>query len=776
MRLQHIALTWFRGAADRVALDAQGKSTLVYGPNGAGKSSFVDGVEYMVSGGKIGHLSNEYSGRRLENSIINTQMPERMQAGIDLQFVNGTTSSAAIRSTGAVTYSGMDALKGWQRERVILRQDEVSAFVQADKAEKYSSILPLIGLGPLETVATNIRSLGRRLAGEAGVQRDRGALAELETKWKEAGITTAEAGVRAKACHSRYLPDETIPETLDATVAALRPVIDARIKSASAETRQHLLLATIRDLGLVGLLSSAVSATEATSRLVEPLLSERLAVLTAAEAFVKKVDGTAAITCPSCGQDVEPATFRSHVESEKKRLEGALAAFAARQRSVMALLDGIQSLNSNLRSDDLRGWTLAEDQNAVRDSINELVALDIAVLRLNPGKADLSRLSETLPQLITHVRNGTSTAPPEANDLLSASKLIDAVAAHPRIRQLRARLKKVDDLVAFLNELEVQVREEIRFRTEGVISGISDHIRRMWNMLHPFSHIDEVRLYQPADTAKAIDIELNFHGRRQPSPRLSLSEGDRHSLGLCVFLSLAKESGGDMPLLLDDIVTSLDREHRSNVADLLLAEFSDRQVILFTHEYEWFVELKQRLPGRWLFKTLLPFDVPATGIRWSGAPHGFASARVLLDIDPKSAANSARGLMDLHMAFIAERLGLPVPFLRGARNDLRNALDLLERFISRAPTQLRRQMEGEQHKPWDGPVAAARELKVLLVPWGNAGSHGRYLTRPEAERLIENCEIFIGSLSCTDCDTHVSHASVDDRHYRCDCDRLRWKM
>jgi energy-coupling factor transporter ATP-binding protein EcfA2 len=777
VRLKHIALTWFRGAAEHVALETQGKSVVVYGPNGAGKSSFVDGVEYLVSGGKIGHLSNEYSGRRLENSIINTQMPERMQAGIELQFADNTTVSAAIRSTGAVTYSGAVALRGWQRERVILRQDEVSAFVQADKAEKYSSILPLIGLGPLELVATNIRSLRRRIASEFGVQRDRGALAELERKWNEAGISTTEAGVLVKALHSRFLPETEMPERLDSTVAALRPVIEARIRSASVETRQHMLLATTRDLDLHGLLSAAVSATEITSILIEPLLSERLAVLIAAEAFVTKVDGTASVTCPSCGQSVEPAAFRFHVETEKKRLEGALAAFAARERTLTALLDGLQSLHTALGSDDLREWNATEARNAVRDNIRLLFSFDIAAVRSRSDNIDLGKLSEILPPVIDHIRQATSTAPPEAKDLLAASKLIDAVAAHPRIRQLRTRLEKVDGLLAFLDELEGQVRDEIRLRTEGVISGISIHIQRMWNRLHPAYRVDGIRLYQPVDTAKAIDIELSFYGRTQASPRLSLSEGDRHSLGLCLFLSLAKEGGGDRPLLLDDIVTSLDREHRSNVADLLVAEFSDRQVLLFTHEDEWFIELKHRLPaGQWQFKTLLPFDAPVTGIRWSGAPHGFANARVLLDIDPKSAANSVRGLMDLHMALVAERLELPVPFLRGARNDRRNALELLERFISRSPTQLRRRVDGGQHLPWDGPIAAARDLKSLLTPWGNAGSHGRYLTRSEAERLIDACETFLASLSCTECETHISHANVADRHQRCDCDRLRWKI
>jgi chromosome segregation ATPase len=72
MRIKAISLSWFRGAAAEATLDTRAKSVVVYGPNGSGKSSFVDAVEYVLEGGRIGHLSHEYSGRKQEKGIINT--------------------------------------------------------------------------------------------------------------------------------------------------------------------------------------------------------------------------------------------------------------------------------------------------------------------------------------------------------------------------------------------------------------------------------------------------------------------------------------------------------------------------------------------------------------------------------------------------------------------------------------------------------------------------------------------------------------------------------
>lgn len=76
MRIEAIEISWFRGAADPVALDLKSKSVLVYGENGSGKSSFIDAVEYALRDGKIGHLSHEYSGKHQEKGIVNTHIPE----------------------------------------------------------------------------------------------------------------------------------------------------------------------------------------------------------------------------------------------------------------------------------------------------------------------------------------------------------------------------------------------------------------------------------------------------------------------------------------------------------------------------------------------------------------------------------------------------------------------------------------------------------------------------------------------------------------------------
>ena len=188
-------------------------------------------------------------------------------------------------------------------------------------------------------------------------------------------------------------------------------------------------------------------------------------------------------------------------------------------------------------------------------------------------------------------------------------------------------------------------------------------------------------LYLPGNADKAIDIGLKFFGVEQDSPRLTLSEGYRNSLGLCIFLAMAKRDvNKDRPIFLDDIVISLDRSHRGMIVDLLEKEFSDRQVILLTHDREWFAELRLQLrDSSWTFKALMPYEKPEIGIRLSERTSTFDDARALLTTEPDAAGNRARKIMDIELALRSEKLKIRLPYLHREKNDHRTAHDFLQR-------------------------------------------------------------------------------------------------
>ena len=325
--------------------------------------------------------------------------------------------------------------------------------------------------------------------------------------------------------------------------------------------------------------------------------------------------------------------------------------------------------------------------------------------------------------------------------------------------------------------LEKGVRDEIRLRSKKVIEEISGDIQAMWAVLHPGEPIENIRLYVPKEADKAIDIKLNFHGIDQDTPRLTLSEGYRNSLGICIFLAMAKrEAEKNRPLFLDDVIVSLDRNHRGMIVDLLQKDFSQRQVVILTHDRDWYTELRQQLDGKnWLFKTLLPYQSPEVGIRWSHKTATFDDARAQLKERPDSAGNDARKIMDIELALIAERLQIRMPFLRAENNDKRGAHDFLDRLIADGKSCYQQRVDKE-HGPHKGAIEALDQANRLLVSWANRASHTFDVVSKEAERLIGVCEKALESLKCATCGKGVWFAVAEGSEWvQCQCGHIRWR-
>ena len=116
--------------------------------------------------------------------------------------------------------------------------------------------------------------------------------------------------------------------------------------------------------------------------------------------------------------------------------------------------------------------------------------------------------------------------------------------------------------------------------------------------------------------AGGLKLAIQFLGLADScDPRAFLSEGHLDSLGLCLFLATVRTFNppGTM-LVLDDVLTSTDKEHRHRVAELLFEEFGDFQLVLTTHDEHWFgiLQTKAQAYGdqdKWLFKKIARWTV-----------------------------------------------------------------------------------------------------------------------------------------------------------------------
>lgn len=780
MRIDSIALSWFRGAADEVALDTGCKSIVVYGENGSGKSSFVDAIEYILRNGKVGHLSHEYSGKRQEKGLPNTHTPEDETCALRVTLQDKSELGFEIQADGRSTRvaKGTPSLESWDYRRTVLRQHEVADFIHDTKSGKYSALLPLLGLHPLELTANNLRDLAKSLDDEARLTSNRMALASHAARRKEAfGADTDEAiGEKIERLHATYCPDRAATTDPIARCKELANALQARIDSSEADLRQHIALQDVAAPTFASHLRSVRAANAKLAAEADPLIREQVGVLETARVYTGRIGPQDEVACPACGRAIEVARLRAHVESEHARLEAIILTAAERTSAIESLAQAATALRAALGKPDLKVWRASIEAGPNAKLVASVADFDVDGLRANCTEKHLRTIEQDLVPLVALAVTASKSAPAVATQLASDKRLGEAAGEVFATRTTILAVDRAQGLVNFINSLERGVRQEILARTKQVIDSISSDVRKMWAILHPAKPIEDVRFYVPGDGDRAIEIKLKFHGVEQDSPRLTLSEGYRNGLGLCIFLAMAKrEAESDRAVLLDDVVVSLDRNHRGMVVDLLDQEFGQRQVLLLTHDRDWYIELRHRLdPKRWTFKTLLPYDTPALGIRWSRHTTTFDDARAHLPTRPDSAANDVRKIMDSELANIAERLSLRLPYLRAEKNDKRTYSEFLERLIADGDKSFKRKVDGAWVSYPDA-VANLKEASRLLVTTGNKGSHTTDVVPVEAIKLIDTCEQALERFTCSSCQKRVwSLVSSNSAWMQCECGELRW--
>jgi hypothetical protein len=686
-----------------------------------------------------------------------------------------------IQRNGVFTRNGGEtaSINTWEYQRTVLRQDELSIFIRNTKGDKYSALLPLLGLHQMEVAAENLHQLAKAIEQQSKLNEMKNSLDEIKKFRKEKfGSATGDQIVKKiEALHTKYCEYTGTPKDPLSQCDEIETVLKKQINGFSVEQKKHLVLQEISESELKENIKEVRAKSLRLAGEVEPLIAEKLEVLEAAESFYSKIEDEKQITCPACGRRISTEDFKTHVMNEKDRLQETIEAFDGFKKSRESLCDTIKTIKKNLKKGDLKPWRDDMAKKPITANIDYIDELNAEGLRTSCKEEDLKAIEDNVVPIIQAASLSAKKGPTEVSQLSSDKETIESCKTLAVGKKKAKMVGKMDDLIASLNQIEKEIRLNIRLRSKQVIQEISSDIQRMWSILHPGEKIQDINLYLPEDADKAIDIGLKFFDVEQDSPRLTLSEGHRNSLGLCIFLAMAKrEEDKDRPLILDDVVVSFDRGHRGMIVELLEKEFAGRQIIIMTHDREWHSELRQRLDGAsWIFKALRPYEKPDIGIRLSEKEFSFDDARAFLETAPDSAGNTARKIMDIELSLHAEKMKIKLPYLHRERNDRRMAHEFLMQIISDSEKCFKK-CENGNPLPYTEAIEAFREADILILSWGNKASHSFDLVQNEAKKLIESCEKALEFFKCPKCGKPI-HKLEDTsaKLVQCQCGYIQWR-
>lgn len=624
-----VKLEHFRGLPNS-KFDLSGKSFVILGSNGKGKSGLVDGIEFLFSG-QVGRFVGTGTG-----SINHDDAVQHIQhGGVPTVSVSLTPSKAAISrklGTDDATFCTRPNGKTYLEEHpgvsaFILRRAKILEFINDLASDRYKKFVQLLGITELDALQGAFVTAEKEGSAAAKSAIDAyklklAAFDDVDSKFVPKKIDDILLRI------SRLIAEmglERIDDWAGAS-AALEKLKEKRPEANKAKIDALSTAAVVLEMLLTSTLEIELEQLAATSKLLKEVSA---GTVDAPKSGI--IDGGLAylvahpneITCPLCelplvgsAHDLvvrlterssalrelkEAQTARNNALVKVKTSLGEIIATVTRDlvHSELIASEAVDSLNFSLVNAEALLETL---QNTSSDmtmpdilkSLGELrtaCLLDLKVKKEALVAPDSSRL-ESVISLVERA-------------IASSDSIVEAASDATRTSEVARRAKSANS--AFKKSREVAI--------ENVFTRIAGTVLSFYRKLHDCEEQHEKSEctgleLKPDSRAASGGVKLAIQFLEVPDskdPRAFLSEGHLDSLGLCIFLATVKifNPPGSM-LVLDDVLTSIDKDHRHRVGELLLDDFHQYQVVLTTHDEYWFDLLKslsraRGVQGRWGF-------------------------------------------------------------------------------------------------------------------------------------------------------------------------------
>ncbi|MFN0072129.1 MAG: AAA family ATPase [Chloroflexota bacterium] len=579
MRIRKLAMRGFRGATSTVEIpfDPEHAVTLLYGENGTGKSTIVDAFDFICNQ-NFGSLEN-YSlgaGETARKHITSLgSAPESLK--LRLTADDGQYWTASLGRRGPL----VDPEEGCPDAHILRRRD-VTNVIEAPPSKRYEALKDYLTLPGIEksedTLRAAIRGLDRQY--EADAQSLAQALDTLRQLWQAEGQPGASAQDWAMAQAGQdltelqaALDEMTAIETAFRSAVEARELLDRALASFQASAEAH---------GNARQLQRQVSAqTQQAAELLE--------LLRDAEAFVTAWRSIR--TCPVCEQGIgsEPLQARlqqriAHASELMTAIDTANAAETSLTRSSAVL--------------DTARLTLCERARALlrRIRVSRLdqvlatpVQWDAYMTLAREGEATETAEAEARVALDTLAAlHKALTARREAGQRSVAQHTAIRVSAE-RVDALQDRVEQQRLLLNRLRAIMATVSTARKRYAEDILDTVAEDVGQLYARIHPDEPLGRVHFALKRQASSSIELDAGFQDRDDLPPQAYYSESHLDTLGICVFLALARRFKTDRSIvILDDVVTSVDGPHVDRFMAMLQSQAQDfNQLIITTHEHTW---------------------------------------------------------------------------------------------------------------------------------------------------------------------------------------------
>lgn len=598
----------------------KGENIVVFGPNGTGKSAIVDAVDFLLSG-KISRLSGKGSGclylnqhgchvdsrDALKDTVVSADIEiDGKKVSIERSINRPSSLKINPKSEKELIESYLQVASLGQH---VLSRREIVRYITAEPSERAKDIQNLLDLNEIEKLRSALVS----------VQTD----AKNEYKYKQSNLEVAKKNVinllsipsfTQDACLKKINELRTLLQGNPLKEIDLSKFKDGLAKKFGEPDGKILTKAeienNIKDVKDFSKKEEEFERNESELKiqLGEVLKDEKLKQYSLYkrlfEAGISLVDDRN--ICPLCGREWTEGNLKEVLELRKKEAE------IAKDKQ-----DKIDELSSAIKTQ------IELLKNNVSILLNATKQLKISTIEQNEDREYLELLDNWSATMINPLESYENKKWPEVSlkdvftSKLLKEKLMPALeeALQKEGGQSSKELEAWDTLTKLevnwrsLQEASIAEESAVLFKKRAdacidyfekarnsVLDGIYDNVKGSFDKYYKEVHSSDEDDFTSklSHEGASLNFEVDFYGRGMFPPHALHSEGHQDSMGLCLFFALNEYLTKDAikVIILDDVVMSIDRNHRKDICKLLKNFFPDKQFLITTHDTAWAKQLQ----------------------------------------------------------------------------------------------------------------------------------------------------------------------------------------
>ena len=597
MKLQRLQINAFRGATKPLTIefDSQKPITMVFGENGNGKSSISDALICLCTD-SIGSLTDKSS---VDKKFLRSLNSTTEDVSISLQTTTGVFK-AQLNSNG--TTFTKTPVEGLPQVRQ-MRRKQVTKLLDAEPSERYTELQEYIDVSEILKCEATLRSLEKELKASLRSQNAIAKEAEnvLSTIWEKEGKPRINWENWSEQEASRDINE------LNQKLLALESFLENwRTAYKGIEVYRG---AISRERAAWRTLSTAKEALKKFTQDNSDSNITLLQLLTEAQKYIKPLLDLK--NCPVCGKDADREELVRRIDEQVKNMKQ----LNGLNQSLIHANNEHNAANINITAaekicfEQFKSFCTAQLET-VKKHIPESTDLFSGFISLSNQADQTVYLKEYLSAF--HVTNTTLGV--DHKDVDGQVKKHNGISTqYTSLLNARKSVEEIQTKLDTAQEALVLVETTRKDFINEELRSISGTVEALYMKIHPEEAIGSVEMSLNLNFKHSIDIHARFQDLEKITPQSLYSESHLDTLGLCIFLALAKKyHEPNTILILDDVMMSVDHSHLERVIGVLHEDLSEFAHIFITTHYRPWRELYRhgRAPAsRIQFVELMPWTL-----------------------------------------------------------------------------------------------------------------------------------------------------------------------